>query len=866
MSALPPDTTADTIRNQVITNAVGNIFARSRLWRQLLDPRRSIEDECGFPAIGDQIEPEFYDLIYQRDPVPARYVEIWPKEAFLVRPEVYEDDDPETVTPWEEARDTLYKSVRGGDRSFRSQDDDAAGVFWNCVRQGLYEARKGRYGVILIGFSDGKPLHQPVKGVEEKGSISKRVGKNSDAGPTLDWDGSPQRYTLTTNAKEADGNGVNYLRAFPERLARITQKEVNPASPRYGHPTMYQITMFDPEDEGGDTAGPGTGTTMVHWTRVVHVCEKVGCVYHIPPLKHVLNNCLGIRKIDGASPEAVWKGAINLLVLETHPELGGDVNVNEPALKDMVEEVQNGMQKWMILMGMTAKSVPPTIADPKVHSDNQIEKICIRDGIPVPVFKGYEIGEQASTENRQQWDDRVTAYCLDTVVPAAVEPLWDRFILAGAMPEPADGYKIKWGDRTKATAAEKATVLLQTTQALSAYVSGGVEQLIPPLDYLSNPKFLDLPVDEAEQILEAAAEHVEEQQQADMDQQSAMIEEGLAPNPTAPPPEKPVPLNPGQELVHPSSGAKIAKSSFPPPNPKPVGNVSTPNVDDDWEDPDSIANFWDFEDHVPLANKEKPLTGGRWVTTDDGHRVYIRGGKPVAGNPKVVAAMRREGKEGGGRRSLPDLHAAAVSAGEQMYGKAGGTLTGTVMRYGKAVAATGQTGLVVTDTKKVKDTSLSKTKRSLDEYEWIFHPSTGKGFDPEHRDFEHATADWADKDGYIYTKHRDVIHRIKVDRPLLTTAAVKQAVADQKSKSVAEQKEGAKHLKEDPKKSVGDYHHGQWVVQEMEIQGKTHRRAGQIVAQAGGRYQIKFGSQTALVPPGQVRKGSPAETHDWTAD
>jgi hypothetical protein len=39
-------------------------------------------------------------------------------------------------------------------------------------------------------------------------------------------------------------------------------------------------------------------------------------------------------------------------------------------------------------------------------------------------------------------------------------------------------------------------------------------------------------------------------------------------------------------------------------------------------------------------NAKPPLTGGRWVTTDEGHHIYIKGGKIVAGNPHVIAKLK----------------------------------------------------------------------------------------------------------------------------------------------------------------------------------------------------------------------------------
>lgn len=558
------------MREAAVQNALVSMMSRSNMFRGMLDPRRSVEDECGFPPIGAAIPPEFYDDLYQREPVPARVVELKPSETWQVTPEVVEDDDPAVSTAFEEAWDQAGRDLRtsdGGDWF----DGDGRHPVMAVLEQADVDCRRGRYGVLLLGFDDGLPLWMPVRGVLEQGSTyagdvrttgpdgkpavkagvleagyPDRLGPDDliPVEPDREWDGSPLRYSLTVNrvgrGEAAAGNAdrrrpgeggkatrgaaeqplrLVSLRSYPERLARILRFETNPNSPRYGRPTAYQITLTDPEDGVFGGAVPAATAVDVHWTRVIHVCERgERAVFHIPPMKQVLNNLLGIRKIDAASPEAVWKGAIQLMVVSTMPT-APDISVNEAALKDMVEEVDNGFQRWMFLRGLQVSSVAPTVTDPKAHSDNQIEKICIKEGCPVPVFKGYEIGEQASTNNDTDWRARVRQRQHGHATTNLVCPLVNRLVWVGVLPEPEAGaYKVRWPDNTRVSAADKATVMNTRTTAWSAYLSGPMAGVVSPLDYAT--RFDSLETGDAEAMIGAGKKYAEDQREEQLRMQA----------------------------------------------------------------------------------------------------------------------------------------------------------------------------------------------------------------------------------------------------------------------------------------------------------------------------------------------------------
>jgi hypothetical protein len=82
-------------------------------------------------------------------------------------------------------------------------------------------------------------------------------------------------------------------------------------------------------------------------------------------------------------------------------------------------------------------------------------------------------------------------------------------------------------------------------------------------------------------------------------------------------------------------------------------------------------------------------------------------------------------------------------------------------RAGQSLFSGHQSGLVRDRASKVRYRALSELKATdaaLDEYEYVFKPSTGKGLDVASYDWKSARASWADKDGLIYSQYGDTIH------------------------------------------------------------------------------------------------------------
>ena len=293
-------------------------------------------------------------------------------------------------------------------------------------------------------------------------------------------------------------------------------------------------------------------------------------VFGTPRMQQPLNRCLDLRKLYAAGAEGYWQSCFTSWSLETHPQAGGDVKVDYAGLTSMMTDVRNKLRRDVILEGMSAKTLPPSIVDPSPFITSQIEAICIKVPCPKRVFMGSERGEMASSQDDAQWNDVIRGRQMFWVTPRIIVPFINRLILVGALPEPEDGYRVDWPDLDSLNDSQKATVGLTITQALTAGISGGIENVMPIKDWLV--KVFSGFFDEEEvdaMILEA--EKLAEEKLAE--QQALADEQGFAPAPPdgfqappeAPPEQGPVKMKPGEALVQPKTGKTVAKQPLPKP-------------------------------------------------------------------------------------------------------------------------------------------------------------------------------------------------------------------------------------------------------------------------------------------------------------
>lgn len=478
-------------------------LVRSRLNSSQPDPRRNLNHEFGYPE-GSDISIDMLKDMYDREPIARRVVQLMPKEVWKVSPMIYELENSMDATAFENAWDTLGRSLSG--ESW--YQDERGSIIWEYLQRVDTLSRIGRFGILLLGLDDKKSLSEPVSEIDASGKM--------------------------TSYRRDNGRKLLYLRAFDESLVDIAQYESSKSNRRYGQPLIYNVTLNDPDDAHTGLGLP-MGTYQVHWTRVIHVASNLGSseIFGDPVQRPVFNRLLDLNKLYGGSAEMYYLGARPGYSLESHPSLGGDVQVDDANLRDMLEQFTNGLTRWIRTSGFHVNSMEPQISDPANHIRAQLEAICIVLGCPLRKFMGSEIGQLASGQDDTSWNDRCAGYQNSHTTPRLIVPFVDRLISLGVLPIPnavktspsrnkvfkglsrrfnnvsRAGYSVFWPDLNVTSEQDRAKVLEARMRALVAYITGHGNLVIPEMDFLTRE--MGYTEEEAEAILSNVVEEAPEE-------------------------------------------------------------------------------------------------------------------------------------------------------------------------------------------------------------------------------------------------------------------------------------------------------------------------------------------------------------------
>jgi len=443
----------------IMDMAMNESLTRADLMNKLLDPRRDINLECGYPATLGMTE---YKLMYDREGIATRVVNIFPEESWTEDPEIIENeesDDTEFEKVWKELEKErkIY--------SYMLKIDRLSGI--------------GRFGILLLGLNDGKELNEAVEGIDDKGEKS-------------------------GNAKLK----LLYLRVFDESLVKVKTIEKDATNPRFGQPTSYTIT-FETVSTNRSEDGQSVQTTsmeqMVHWSRVIHMADnrENSEIYGVPRMQTLYNRLYDIRKIVGGSGEMFWKGGFPGYSFEMDPQARPMTTDEETALTTTLANWMNGLQRYITTQGIKVNSLEPQVADPKAHTDVQLEIIAIALGVPKRIFMGAEQAKLASTQDTISWNKRIAKRQKKYVSPYVIRPVIDRLIVFGVLPEVKE-YDIEWSDLDTPSDMDKAEVLAKKMEAYAKYVGGGVDALIPEEIFFK--MIVGLDADQIEEIMKAVEE------------------------------------------------------------------------------------------------------------------------------------------------------------------------------------------------------------------------------------------------------------------------------------------------------------------------------------------------------------------------
>ena len=436
------------IRSLIAMNA--SLISRADLLRQLsTSGNQSIETECGYPT---SISIDDYKHMYSRNAVGTRVVKLMPEESWMTSPEIYETEKSES-TPFETQLKTLVKDKN---------------IFYYLKRADILSGI-GRFGVILMGLDDGGDLEKCVKGINPK------TGEKTGS----------QTYKLL------------FIKCFDESVVDINKLEMDVKSPRYGMPVLYTVRYAD-----NVMGGSLLRSQSVHWTRILHLADNRdnSDIFGQPRMKCVYNNLLDLIKTRGGSGEMFWKGGFPGMSFETMPGME-DATIDATSLRLEMTNYMEGLQRYIALEGLSAKSLAVQVADPTGHIKANLQEICVALGCPLRIFMGAEAAQLASEQDKDTWNNRLMLRRNEYLTSMVIRPFIDRLLVYGVLPE-VSGYFVWWPDLNAPTGKDRAAIGDLQTTALTKYVAGGVSNLVPPREYLT--MVLGFTEEEAQAIVDAS--------------------------------------------------------------------------------------------------------------------------------------------------------------------------------------------------------------------------------------------------------------------------------------------------------------------------------------------------------------------------
>lgn len=370
-----------------------------------------------------------YRARYARGGIAKRIVDAYPVAIWRGGAEVWEDEDASSDTQFEQT----WKEL------------EARLSIWSRLQRAHILAGLSTYSVLLIGAP---------------GNISDELPK-----------GTPDSLLYLTPFSGGGGPGGDRLSRSMAMDAdcSIQEFDVDPESPRFGLPQIYQLKRTD-------LSSPMLNRP-VHWSRIIHVAEGLlgDEVYGTPALEAVWNDLDNLDKVVGGGAEAFWLRANAGLHLDVDKSMGAPGTPTKPgnvgldpaartALQDKATELQHQLQRVMVTRGVTATQLGSNVANFKDPADAIITLIAGTKAIPKRILVGSEMGQLASGQDKDNWNTQVQDKRTSWAFPCLVKPLIDRLVAYGYLPEPIEVH-VEWPVIEDLTEDEKAGLAVTLTNS-----------------------------------------------------------------------------------------------------------------------------------------------------------------------------------------------------------------------------------------------------------------------------------------------------------------------------------------------------------------------------------------------------------------
>lgn len=361
--------------------------------------------------------PKDYRDRYARGGIAKRIVEALPNATWRGGVQLVESEDPKKKTKFE--KDWIYLVEKHHIIPTLRRADILAGL--------------STYSVILIGAAGN--LDQELPKGRGPDSLLYLTPFTGGGGPGV-------RQTVNMA-------GAEYVDAT------IKEYEQDVANPRFGLPTFYQLRR--------DSVSKSL-QVPVHWSRIIHVVEGAldNEIFGPPTLEACWNLLDDLDKVTGGGAEAFFLRVNRGLQLD----IDKDMTLSKDAKDELtanVEKYEHGILRMLRTRGVTVNDLGSDVANFTGPVDAIITQIAGTKSIPKRILTGSEMGEMASSQDRDNWKDQVDGRRTQHAGPGILQQLADRLIEYNYVTKPTS-YNVRWPDEQQLTENERAEGALKWAQ------------------------------------------------------------------------------------------------------------------------------------------------------------------------------------------------------------------------------------------------------------------------------------------------------------------------------------------------------------------------------------------------------------------
>lgn len=299
-------------------------------------------------------------------------------------------------------------------------------------------AQIGEFAVLWIGVDDGqRDFAQPI----EKGSLK-----------------VPEK--------------LMFLRQYGQNAVTIKTVVTDELDPRIGLPNTYEIELTPITAEASTQQ---SARKVVHWTRLLHVPSKrvLNDVLGLPKLQNVFNRLLDLEKTAGGSAEMFWQNAAGKLVVKRDTPYEGNDDEAQAAWDQQIKNFIHGLKRVIELTGSgDVKKLEADNPQPAEIAGVLMQLISAGSGIPSRILFGSERGELASTQDRNNFADDMSARRMEYAEPVLVRQLLERLEYFGIV-QNSMVLQVEWPAIDPLAADEQAAVQEKRALAMKNIAPGG---------------------------------------------------------------------------------------------------------------------------------------------------------------------------------------------------------------------------------------------------------------------------------------------------------------------------------------------------------------------------------------------------------